>query len=358
VLSLLNSTAIDSLGKFRNPIRSNKIIRRISDQLCIENGLSIIENPKPTKGHYDKWIGRSANPGLFAHASRLGDEKEPSVRERLELLIDKILADKPANFDEFIKLLELANCEFRHNRRSVRLSGQKGFIRLKSLSEDYTENAICERILGKRTVVPKKKINHDNDKRFNLLIDIQNSIKAQNSPGYERWAKIFNLKQAAQTLLFLQDNDITELGKLNEQAQAAKDNFNDLQTRIHAADSRMKEISELQKHIGVYSKTKGVYAEYKKSKYNKKFYAEYENDIEKCKTAKAYFDGLKLEKLPTVNMLKQEYITLSADKKKCYSEFSRARKFMQDILMARQNVQQLLNYRDEEMGKEANRAER
>ena len=166
------------------------------------------------------------------------------------------------------------------------------------------------------------------------------------------------MKQTARTLLFLQENEITELDKLNEQAQQAKDGFNDLQTRIHAADSRMKEISELQKHIGAYSKTKGVYAEYRKVKFSKKFYAEHEADIEKCKAAKAYFDGLKLEKLPTMNMLKQEYAALSADKKKCYTEYNRARKFMQEILTARQNVQQLLNYRDEETDRKPDRTER
>jgi len=156
----------------------------------------------------------------------------------------------------------------------------------------------------------------------------------------------------------LQENDITELDKLNDQAQQAKDTFNGLQTRINAANSRMKEISTLQKHIGAYSKTKGVYAEYKKTRFSKKFYAEHEADIEKCKAAKACFDSLKLEKLPTIKTLQQEYAALSAEKKKCYSEYHQARKFMQDILMARQNVQQLLNYRDAETDRDTDRGQR
>jgi hypothetical protein len=340
---MFNSTSLDGTRKFRNPIRSNKIVRRISDQLCVENGLSIIENPKPPKDHYGTW---------------LGDKKEPTSRMKLELLIDKVLDAKPATFDEFIKMLEAENCEYKRDRRSLRLQGKKGFFRLKSLSDDYTEEAIRERISGKRIVVPRQKLIFNVPKKFSLLIDVQNSIKAQNSPGYERWAKIFNLKQAAQTLIFLQENDLTELEKLYEQAQNAKDAFNGLQSRIHAADSRMKEISVLQKHIGAYSKTKDIYAEYKKRKYSKKFYEEHESEIERCKAAKAHFDELKLQKLPTMKSLQQEYAALSAEKKKGYSEYNQAKKFMQEILMARQNVQQLLNYRDEEIGTDTNRSER
>ena len=341
---IFNSTNLDCMGKYKDPIGSYRIVRRISDQICVENGLSIIENPKPSKGHYGTW---------------LGDNKKPNHRELLKQAIDDALAQKPNGFDDFLKLLESAGYEIkrRGNRHSFRGSG-KGFLCLRSLKGDYTEEAIRERLSGKRIVQPKQKAAATTTKKFSLLLDVQNSIKAQNSPGYERWAKIFNLKQAAQTLIFIQENDITELDKLNEQAQQAKDTFNGLQSRIHAADSRMKEISELQKHIGAYTKTKDVYAEYKKSKFSKKFYAAHEKQIETCKAAKAYFDGLKLEKLPTMKSLTQEFAVLSADKKKCYSEFNQARKFMQDILLARQNVQQLLNYRDEEIGREQNRTER
>jgi hypothetical protein len=124
-----------------------------------------------------------------------------------------------------------------------------------------------------------------------------------------------------------------------------------LQTRIHAIDERLKEIPLLQKHIGAYVKTKDVYAEYKRRKFSKKFYAENEKAIEDCKAAKAFFDTQGLAKLPTANSLKQEYASLTAEKKKLYGGYSAARNHMQEILMAQQNVQQLLNYRDTEMGR-------
>jgi predicted neutral ceramidase superfamily lipid hydrolase len=265
--------------------------------------------------------------------------------------------------------LETEKCEYKRSRRSVRLPGKKGSLRLNSLSDDYTEEAIKERIAGKRTAHRRKTATADDtassqtrkaqtERKFSLLIDVQNSIKAQNSPSSEHWSKLFNLKQSAKTLLFLQDNNLDDLDKLAEAAQKAKDDFNELQTRIHAIDDRLKEITIMQKHIGTYVKTKDIYAEYKRRKFSKKFYAENEKAINDCKSAKAFFDEKKLAKLPTINSLKQEYASLTADKKKLYSGYSFARNHMQEILMAQQNVHQLLDYRNAEHGRANDREER
>lgn len=346
---VFNSTTLDCTHKFVNFWGSSKAIRRLSDQICLEHGLSVIDDPKPSKGkNYHKWLGG----------------KEPSWSDKLAAAIDTALEGKPADFDAFLKLLEQADVEVRRRGDTISLrvktlnsqdKNQKGFIRFRSLPEDYTESAIRERIEGKRTVQKTRAAAPTPAPKVSLLIDIQNSIKAQNSPGYERWAKIFNLKQAAQTLLFLQDNDLTELEGLQEKAQKAKDDFNDISVRINAADSRMKEITTLQKHIGTYSKTKDTFAAYRKSKYSKKYLAEHEQAITAHRAAKKYFNELNLEKLPTIKSLQTEYVTLAAEKKKLYAEYHPARKFMQDILTAKQNAEQLLNYRDTAKEKENER---
>ena len=149
-----------------------------------------------------------------------------------------------------------------------------------------------------------------------------------------------------------------EMEKLRESAQKAKDDFNEIQNRIHAADARLKEISVLQRHIGTYIKTKDVYAQYRKAGYSKKFLSGHEAEIAAHKAAKAYFDEQKHEKLPTIKMLQQEYAAVAADKKKAYSKYNQARKFMQEILTAKQNAEMLLNYSDIERTKETDRGGR
>ena len=339
---MFSAVNLDCTKKFTNFWGSSFALRRLSDIICFENGLSIIENPKPSRGHYGTWMG---------------DNKEPTLRGKLERFIDEILAQKPVDFESFLRMLAENNCEIKYGKHiSLRLDGQKRFIRLRSLSDEYSENAICERISGQR-----KTVNISDapiPQKVNLLIDIQNSIKAQNSPGYERWAKIFNLKQMAQTLIFLEENNITEMDTLQKSAQQSKDEFNDLQTRIHTIDTRMKDIAILQKHIGAYIKTKDVYAAYKKSGYSKKFLSKHENQINACKSAKDYFDELRLTKLPTIKTLQAEYATLSAEKKKLYGNYHAKREYMQNVLKARQNVQMLLGYDDRESERTNQRFER
>ncbi|MCL2047144.1 MAG: relaxase/mobilization nuclease domain-containing protein [Defluviitaleaceae bacterium] len=331
---MFNSTNIEATRKFKNFWLSSFALRRLSDVICMENGLSIIENPNPSKGHYGEW---------------LQNKKEPSLRGNLEILIDEIIGKKPADFEDFIRLLKEADCEIRRGKHlSIKAKGQKRFIRLRSLSDDYTESAIRERISNKRTVPTKETFIVPKPKKLNLLIDVQNSIKAKNSPSYERWAKIFSLKQAAKTLIFLQDNNLDEYEKLSEAAQKAKTDFNEIQTRIHNADSRLKEISLLQRHICTYARTKDIYTEYKKLKFSKKFKADNEEALADHREARAYFNELNLAKLPTMKMLKQEYATLVAEKKSLYAEYRKAKNFMEEILTAKQNTDMLLNYNEHE----------
>ena len=187
----------------------------------------------------------------------------------------------------------------------------------------------------------------------NLLIDIQAKMQQANSPGFERWAKIFNLKEMAKTVIYLQENNLTDLGELEKACNAAVQKFNDLADRTKAADARVKDISELQKHIGTYSKTREVYIQYRKltGRKREKFYEQHSSEITACQAAKRYFDSLGLKKLPSMQSLKQEYAMLKAENKKRYPEYKQAREKMIELLTAKNNVERILGV----TGKEKNR---
>jgi len=328
---IFNSVNLACDGKFRDFKQSGRAIRRISDRICLEYGLSIIENPKLSRGSYGDW---------------LGDKKMPTLRQQLQQTIDTILEQKPVDFDEFLKLMEAAGYEIKCGKHiSFRGNGSKSFIRLRSLKGDYTENAIRDRITGSRVVKPKEKVAPAHQPQSdNLLMQIQRCVVPKGSPGYDRWVAVFNLKQLAKTFNFLQENNLLEYETLSEKVQQAKDDFNVISTRIKAIDTRLPEISSLQKHIGSYSKTKDTYAEYRKSGWSKKFYAEHRENIELHKSAKKVFDALGLAKLPTIKTLQTEYAALLAEKKSLYGKYKETRQYMQEILVVKQNAEQLLGY--------------
>jgi len=208
-----------------------------------------------------------------------------------------------------------------------------------------------ERISGKRIVAPKAKTEARSTP--NLLIDIQAKMQNANSPGFEHWAKIFNLKEMAKTVMYLQENGLTDLGELEKACDAAVQKFNDLADQSKAASARMKDISELQKQIGTYGKTREIYAQYRKLTGRKRenFYEQHSSEITACQAAKRYFDSLGLKKLPSMQSLKQEYAMLQAENKQRYPEYKQAKAKMIELLTAKNNVERILGV----TGKEKNR---
>ena len=112
----------------------------------------------------------------------------------------------------------------------------------------------------------------------------------------------------------------------------------------------MKEISELQRYIGTYGKTREVYAQYKKlpPKKQQQFYAEHTSEIISCEAAKRYFNSLGLKKLPSMQSLKQEYAMLLAENKKRYPEYKQAKAKMVELLTAKNNVERILGVAEKE----------
>ena len=324
---IFNSTSLDCTKKFRDFLGSGKAVGKISDRLCLENSLSIIENPKRGKNHYGKW---------------LGDKNPLTYSDKLRQIIDEILAKKPANFSVFLEEMKLAGYETKQGSHlSFKGENQKKFIRLRSLGNDYSEEAIKAIINGKKALVNKK----DHQKPlsgFNLLVDIQAKLQAGKGSGYEQWAKIFNLKQMAQTINFLTENKLLAYADLEKKSQTATDNFSQLSTEIKTAEKRMAEITILKAHIFNYAKTRDVYTAYRKAGYSKKFYEEHTADLLLHKAAKATFDELAMKKLPTIKDLQVEYAELFAKKKKVYGSYHAAKKEMQEVLTAKANIDRLL----------------
>ena len=341
-----NSTSLDCSRKFRNFWGSSFALRRLSDRLCLENGLSIVENPKPRSKskykHYGEWQKERKRPLNF--------------QERLCLAIDSALAKRPASLEEFLALMKQAEYEVKRVRGggfSFRLpgGGQDRFTRLRAstLGEGYDLKDIMAAIeggTGRRG--PERKIS--------LAVDIQAKLAEGKGPGYERWAKVFNLKQMAAALAYLQDNGLTEYSQLEKKAEEASDRFHALSGQIKQTETALKANAELKAATVQYAKTRPVFDKYKASKYSRKFLAEHEADIELYRAAQA--DMRRLlggAKLPKMEAQKEEGRKLVAKKKRLYGEYQKARRDMQEVLTIKANIDCLLGYSEPAKKKEMER---
>ena len=342
-----NSTALDCTKKFRNFWNSTFALRRLSDRICLENGLSYIENPKPrSKGkykHYGQWQGNN-RPLTF--------------QEKLKAQIDACLAEKPPDMDAFLRAMEAAGYEARYGRGGVlsfRAPGQERFTRLRSstMGAGYGPEDIQAVIEGRAALLEgRSQAPH----KVNLIIDIQSRMRAGKGPAYERWAKVFNLKMMAQTLQYLQENDLLEYEQLAQRTAQATDRFHALSDKIKTVEGAMSINAELKAATVDYAKTRAVFDGYKAAKYSKKYYAEHEADIEIHRAAQATFRRvLAGAKLPKMDALKAEWHKLSTEKKTVYKEYRAVQKDMRELVTAKSNIDYLLGLTDTHKNKEMER---
>ena len=329
LLYIFNSTSLDCRRKFRDFLGSGRAVARLSDIICLEHGLSIIEHPKRyTHSTYDRWLGENA---------------KPSNRETVRKAIDEILAQKPADFETFLDFLEKSGFSIKRGKQiAVTHPDFKKAVRLHSLGDGYTEDDIRAVLSGEKIHTPRKRKNTLAPRKDSLLIDIEAKLREGKGVGFERWARVYNLKQMAQTVNYLREHGLLNYDDLKQKSADASARYSALSDRIKSAEKRMAEIAILKTHIINYAKTREVYAGYRKVGYSKKYLAEHEADILLHKAAKNAFDELGLKKLPTVKALQAEYAELLAEKKAAYAEYRAARDEMRALAIHKANVEQIL----------------
>lgn len=321
---VFNSTAMDGSRKFKNFWFSGLAMQRVSDLVCLENGLSVI-TPAP----YSEREKRTTYP------------KRENLRAVLCSDIDTALSRKPEDFEAFLRSMEQLGYEVKRGK-NVAMKGrsQKRFIRLSSLGEGYTEADI-------RAYFSKEKQHESNTPSFakprrsvSLLIDIQSKMQGKGA-GYARWATVYNLKQMSKTLLFLRDHNIDSLDQLQALASEKSAKRDELLSLIQASEKRLAEIATLKKYIINYSKTRSTYEAYRKAGYSRKFFEAHREEITLHKAAKQAFDELGVRKIPKVKELSAEYAELLSGKKAVYAEYRKVKEEAQELLIAERNVSSL-----------------
>ncbi len=335
---IYNSTNLNCDGKFRDFILSGVALRKVSDIVCIENGLSVITPRKPSE-----------------RSKRTVYPSRKSFREEIREAIDICMEQKPKDMDELIRLLLEMGYECKRGKYvSLKGKGQRKFLRMRSLGAGYREQDLEKVFSGESSFIPNPKQDKNevltpvkDEAKIDMLLNIQAIIAKGKGPGYERWAKVHNIKQMAQTLLFLEEHDIRDYADLEARAKSASERFGEITTNQKELESRLEEIATLKKHIINYSKTKDIYAEYRKRGYCKKFYEEHREAITLCKAAKEAFSKIQ-GNIPKIKELNEEYAKVLQKKKGTYAEYRQAKQDMKDYQTAKYNIDRFLKFEESE----------
>lgn len=318
---IFNAVSFVDYKKYQSNKLSYRFIRQTSDNLCEEYGLSVIRNPK------------SKGKSYIEHTAA---KQGKSWKAQLKMAVD-INISLANDFDEFLLLMEQSGYKVKRQNKNISFctDGRERYMRSKTLGDDYTVEAIKERIAGRARKITAPKI----DKRINLIIDIQNCIKAQESKGYEHWAKINNLKQASKTLNFLTENNITTYEDLEKSAQQTHKNFDAVSEKIKSVEKQINTTALLIKNVETYSRLKPVMDKYKKAKNKEQFKEKYRAEITLFEAA---FKELKNADYPPVKELRQSYSELTEEKKKLYEEYKKCKSKAAEIDVVKSNVETLL----------------
>ena len=248
---VFNAISMDGKKKFRNFYYSGMALRRISDILCFENGLSIIK------------------PAPYAERKKKG----------------------------------------RYSR-----------------TKNYT------------------------DKKLEFIKDIESKVLTGKGRGYVNWAKRFNAKQMAKTILFLQEHKISSYEELKAITDERSGKVRQLMDSMKAKEALLAENKKYQKAIIDYGRTRKTFVAYKKSGYSKKFYAEHEAELLIYKAAEEVYKNAPGRKIPPMQELRDEYGRILAEKKSEFLEYAQIKKDMNEYLIAKKNLELL--YQQEEEKKE------
>lgn len=325
-------------------------IRAISDKLCRENGLSVIESQSGRRG----W--------------KRGD-KQKSHKATMMDIIDKVIP-KVTSFEEFLTVMELEHhYDIQHRGQMVSLKPEDGdkYIRLKAstLGENYTEEAIRKRIehpelfpkprisKPEKSKESKKLISKKNKKKINLIVDISNNIKAQESKGYEIVLQRSNTENLIRTMNFLIDRKITTPDKFFAYTEPIKQEYEKLRTDKKSLDDKIRGLTEKIKYAKLYNQYKPLYLAYERTPDREEFHAKYAKEISLYRASLIYFERAEIahpEKIILKDLF-QEMKELKSQAQTLNINFKNMQNKIYELNVIQKNIETTLDIRFSEMEK-------
>ena len=325
-------------------------------ELCESAGLyqiDLLNGSKERVSEAEYWARRRGqmkldreNASLTATGQHPRQKKFETVKDILRKQISSVLY-RTTSFEEFSdRLMQQYSITVKESRGQLSYlpSGRTKFIRAKHLGDKFDKAEVLATLTANAARKPKVQ-----SKTTNLakLIDIQAKLTEGKGIGYERWAKKFNLKAMAQTLILLEEKGLTDEVALDQRIAELDTKFHESLTVVKDLEGRMKFNKELRYHVAAYTSTKrSVAQQLKTAKRPAVFEEQHRAELTAYRAAAAYFKANNITKLPSPKKLEVEYAQLASEKAKFYEQYKEAKEELLKLQTAKQNVASF--FREEE----------
>ena len=315
-----NAVSFTDHKHYHSNKRSYYEIRRASDRLCKEHGLSVIV-PGQEKGK--------------SYVEHQAVRNGTSYKAKLKVTIDRLLP-ACADLKDLFHRLQEEGYEIRRGKYiSCRASKQERFTRLKTLGVDYTEEALAARIAGRSRPSKRPKARDGSIQRIAVIQNNQ-------SPGLQHWAKLQKLKEGAKTLNYLAEHGIDSYEALGNRLVELNTAVDDSLASIKAVEGRIAELNLIAKYAATYRKCRPIYNRYRKSEDKEKFLRGHESEIILFEAAARELKRLGAVPMPVTERLEAELSELTVRKGTLYAQYTAAKRQAKEYDTIKRNLGILL----------------
>ena len=324
-------------------------------ELCEGAGLyqiDLLNGSKERVSEAEYWARRRGQLKLDRENAVLTAAGQPPQQKKFETVKDTLrkqisdVLDTAMSFEDFsAKLMQQYGITVKESRGRLSYlpAGRTKFIRAHSIGDKFEKGLVLAAL--QENAERKRTIQFKSD-RIGKLVDIQAKLKQGKGIGYERWAKKYNLKAMAQTLILLQENGLLNEDALDQRIAELDTKFHESLTVVKDLEGRMKANKKLRYHIAAYTSTKGIVQQFNTAKRPAAFEEQHRAELTAYRVAAAYFKTNNIIKLPSPKKLEAEYAQLASEKAKFYEQYKEAKEELLKLKTAKQNVASF--FREEE----------
>ena len=324
-------------------------------ELCESAGLyqiDLLNGSKERVSEAEYWARRRGqlkldreNAALIAAGQQPAQTKFETAKEILRKQISDVL-NNATSFEDFSdRLMQQYGITVKESRGQLSYlpARRTKFIRAHSIGDKFEKGLVLAAL--QENAERKRTIQFKSD-RIGKLVDIQAKLKQGKGIGYERWAKKYNLKAMAQTLILLEEKGLTDEDALNQRIAELETKYHDALAVVKDLEGRMKFNKELRYHVAAYTSTKSIAQQLKAAKRPAAFEEQHRAELTAYRAAAAYFKANNITKLPSPKKLEAEYAQLASEKAKFYEQYKESKEELLKLKTAKQNVASF--FREEE----------
>lgn len=316
-----------------------KELRTISDKICAERGLSVIQTDKGKGMSHYEWEQNKA--GI-------------SWKQQLKNIIDETIKQSD-NFEDFLSKLCAKNIEVKYQdykKKSgkclgFKMPGQKYFIYSQNLGWYYEEKQLNKRIdiaverrnETKSEARTRRFMNQDN--RLKEFFDL--SDERFSAGGLNRWARMQNLKIGFKTISVLHEygfkdaeDFLNKYDSLTDEKLQNEENIQSLTKKINFNKYRLK-------YLKIYRKYKPINEAYKKAVFQDRYFRNHEDELLLFQEAVEELKKTeKTRELPNAGKLAADIKSLEEEKNKLLSGNKTIDKKLKEYDVLKNNLAKML----------------